>query len=242
MWRCLSIQQSTTLTLFLFLSPQFFVNHRDSLDVFVKCTQKGILRLIAMDEAHIHVQHGTSFRDDICALHVEFFRRIYGNQPSYRRPRLIALSATFPTSYLWLLSSLLTVDFTIDNCVLKGPEQEFSQREIEMKLEVCGQKSVFISKELSMVTEFLDQNRNSSVIIFCKSLNQSLHLSSHLNKKLDLAKLFVDVLNINGSLDKMEKFWRIRLICDNCHSPKGNFRALVTTNTSNVRIDKQSIS
>ena len=161
----------------------------------------------------------------------------------YVRASLVWLTKDRPyQSYLWLLSSLLTVDFTIDNCVLKGSEQEFSQREIEMKLEMCGQKSVFISKGLLMVTEFLDQNCNSSFIIFCKSRNQSLHLSSHLNKKLDLAKLSVDVLNINGSLDKMEKFWRIRLICDSRHSPKGNFRALVTTNASNVRIDKHSIS
>jgi hypothetical protein len=31
------------------------------------------------------------------------------------------------------------------------------------------------------------------------------------------------VLNINGSLDKMDKFWRICLFCDDHHSPKGNF-------------------
>jgi hypothetical protein len=111
--------------------------------------------------------------------------------------------------YLHLLSNLLTVDFTIDKCVLRGSEQEFSQREIKMKLEVCGQKSVFVSKGLLMVTEFLDQNHDSSVVIFCNSRNQSLHLSSHLIKKLDMVKLSVNVLNINGSLDKMDKFWRI---------------------------------
>ena len=76
-------------------------------------------------------------------------------------------------------------------------------------LVVCGQKSVFVSKGLLMVTEFLDQNHDSSVVIFCNSRNQSLHLSSHLIKKLDMVKLSVNVLNINGSLDKMDKFWRI---------------------------------
>ena len=171
MRRCFSIKQSMTSTLFLFLSPQFLVNHCDALDVFVTCAQERTLCVIAMDEAHVHVQHGTSFCNDICALRVEFFRRIYGNQLSDRWPRLIALSATFPTSYLCLLSKLLTVDFNINNCVLRGSEQEFSQREIKMKLEVCGQKSVFVSKGLSMATEFLDQNCNSSVFIFCNSRN-----------------------------------------------------------------------
>jgi len=62
-----------------------------------------------------------------------------------------------------------------------------------------------------MVTSFLEQNPDSSVIIFCNSRQQSLHIASQLEKKLDMKKLAVDVLNINGSLDKTDKFWRIRV-------------------------------
>jgi superfamily II DNA helicase RecQ len=113
--RCLTIKRNTTSTLFIFLSPQFLVHHRNTLDIFLICARERTLRLIAIDEAHIHVQHGTSFRDDIRALRAEFFIQVYGNQPSVRRPRLIALSATFPTSYLRLLSNLLTVDVTPQN-------------------------------------------------------------------------------------------------------------------------------
>ena len=94
MRQCSSIEQSPTSMLFLFLSPQFFINHRDAFNIFVTCAQERTLRVIAVNEACVHVQHGTSFCDDICALRVEFFRRIYGNQPSDRRLRLIALSAT----------------------------------------------------------------------------------------------------------------------------------------------------
>ena len=74
---CLSIKQSTTLTLFLFLSPQFFVNHCNALDVFATCAQERTFCLIAMDKAHVHIQHMTSFRNYICVLSVEFFRRIF---------------------------------------------------------------------------------------------------------------------------------------------------------------------
>ncbi len=52
----------------------------------------------------------------------------------------------------------------------------------------------------------------------------------------------IDIININGSLDKIDKFWRIRLFCDNHHSCQGIYRALVTTNASNVGIDKHSIA
>jgi hypothetical protein len=80
-------------------------------------------------------------------LRVEFFSRVLGNQPADQHPRLIALSVTFLTAHFWLLSNLLTVNFTIDNCVLRGPPSDFSQREIEMKLEVCGKKAAKLSQE-----------------------------------------------------------------------------------------------
>jgi superfamily II DNA helicase RecQ len=195
-----------------------------------------------MDEAHIHVQHGTSFRNDVRALRAECFCRVDGNQPANRRPRLIALSATFPTSYLCLLSTLLTVNFTIGNCILRGSPCDFCQCEIEMKLEVCSSKVQFVLKGLSMVTDFLQDNCNSSVFIICNSRKQSQHFSFHLSKKLDQLKLSIDVLNINGSLDKIDKIWRIRLFCDDCHCCQGHFRALVMTNASNVRTDKLSIA
>ena len=221
-----------------FLSLQFLVHHRNTLDIFLTCARERTLCLIAMDKAHIHVQHGTSFRDNIHALRAEFFTQVYGNQLSVRRPRLIALSAMFPTSYLWLLSNLLTVNLTPDNCILRGSPQEFFQREIVMKLEMCAKKAIFVSKGLTMVTNFLEENPESSVFIFCNLRQQSLHIATQLEKKLDMKKFATNVLNINGSLDKTDKLWRIRIFCDNCHSRRGQFHTLVTTNASNVGIDK----
>jgi hypothetical protein len=227
--------------LIIFLSPQFLMNHQNALDIFVTCAQEHTLCLIAMDEAHIHVQHGTSFRDNIHALRVEFFRQVFGNQPVNRRLLSIVLSATFPSSYLRFLSSLLTVNLTIGDCVLMGSPIDFRQCKIEMKFELCSNKGHFVSKGLSMVTDFLQINHDSIVVIFCNSRKQSQHFSFHLDKKLYQAKLAIDVININGSLDKIKIFWRIFPFCDGCHSRHGQFRALVTTNASNVEIDKHSI-
>ncbi len=79
---CLSINRNTSSTLFIFLLPQFLINHQNTINVFVTCAQERTLCLIAMDEAHIHVQHGTSFFNDICALHIDFFGRVFVNQPT----------------------------------------------------------------------------------------------------------------------------------------------------------------
>jgi hypothetical protein len=93
-----------------------------------------------------------------------------------------------------------------------------------------------------MVADFLNLDQDNSVVVFCNSCKQSQHFSIELEKKLDMAKLDVDVLNINKSLDKINKFWPIRLFCDDCHSCQGQFCALVTTNALNVSIDKHSVS
>ncbi len=195
-----------------------------------------------MDEVHINIQHGISFRGEIRALRVEFFQRVHGNQPIDRQPRLIALTATFTRSYVPMLSNLMTVDFSISQCILRGSILEFQQPEIKMRLEMCSAKAQFVGKGLSHVAEFLQRNRDSSVVIFCNSRKQSQHVAIQLEKKLDLMKLSVDVVNINGALDKNNKFMGIRLFSDDRHSCQGKFRALVTTNASNVGIDKHSLA
>jgi hypothetical protein len=56
-------------------------------------------------------------------------------------------------------------------------------------------------------------------------------------------KLNVDVLHINGLLHKTDKFfWRIQLFCNETHMRVADFCVLVTTNASNVGINKLSIA
>jgi hypothetical protein len=43
-------------------------------------------------------------------------------------------------------------------------------------------------------------------------------------------------------LHKIDKFWRIRLFCDETHTREADFRVLVTLNAANVVIDKLSIA
>jgi hypothetical protein len=93
-----------------------------------------------------------------------------------------------------------------------------------MQLEICSKKAQFVLKSLSLVVDFLHCNPDSSVVIFCNSRKQSIHFWGQLEKKLDQLKLSIDVVNINGSLDKIDKFLHIGIFCDNCHNCQGCFR------------------
>ena len=74
--RCHGLRRSTTTTVFIFLSPQFLINHPE---VFIECSHRTTLCVIALDEAHIHVQHSTSFRSKIRALQVYYLPRYFVN-------------------------------------------------------------------------------------------------------------------------------------------------------------------
>jgi hypothetical protein len=77
--RCRGLRRSTTTTVFIFVSPQFLINHPEARQVFIKCSHRTTLCVIALNEVHTHVQHWTSFRSEIRALQVLFFPRYFVN-------------------------------------------------------------------------------------------------------------------------------------------------------------------
>jgi len=77
--RCRGLRRSTTTTVFIFMLPQFLINHPEAREVFTECSHCTTLRVIALDKVHIHVQHGVSFCSEIRALQVLFcFQDISG--------------------------------------------------------------------------------------------------------------------------------------------------------------------
>jgi superfamily II DNA helicase RecQ len=178
--RCQGLCCSTTTTVFLFLSPQFLINHSDAREIFIKCSHCTTLRVFALDEAHIHVQHGTSFHSEICTLKALFFSKIFGNRPAMIRPRLVALTVTMPDSYLPLLSQLLTISSFSRDSLICGSSIDFSQCQIEMRSYITSNKGQYVSKGLSLVAKFLQENPSLSAVVFCNSCKQSQHFHDHL--------------------------------------------------------------
>ena len=123
--------------------------------------------------------------------------------------------------------------YTLLDVNLSMGDLEFCQREIDMQLEIYSNKAQFVAMRLMLVGDFLHQNRDLGVVIFCNSWKQSQHYTVHFEKKLDPVKLTIDVVNIIGSLVNIVKFWWIRLFCDDRRSCQGRFCALATMNASN---------
>ena len=68
-----AMQHSTNSTHFVFLSPQFLVQHNDARAVFIDAVKRRAVGIVVIDEVHLHIQHGTSFREEIRELRDVFF-------------------------------------------------------------------------------------------------------------------------------------------------------------------------
>ena len=74
---CILLPKDTANTIFAFLSPHHLVNHPRSLAAILRAAENGSLRSVVMDEVHLHVQHGTSFRHECRLLRTQFFRLVF---------------------------------------------------------------------------------------------------------------------------------------------------------------------
>ena len=110
------LSPSSTSTIFFFTSPQFLSTYPDFTKRLVKLSrEKGVLRSIVMDEAHLHAQHGSSFRPDLRCLRSTFYKPILGTG-NKRRPFFVPATATMSANDLKDLTVLTTVTFDADVC------------------------------------------------------------------------------------------------------------------------------
>ena len=84
---CMLLGQDTSSTFFIFLSPQFLINHRDTLDIFVSCAHERTLRVIAMDEVGAALQNSRhKKKTPLCSTYGKKIRRAGRDLNSSRTP------------------------------------------------------------------------------------------------------------------------------------------------------------
>ena len=242
---CMGLKPSTDTTIFVFLSPQHLCKHQSACNVFLGCGSKGTLRTVVMDEVHLHVAHGLSFREECRQLKDIFFKPLFHPQDDdVFKPRLLCLTATMPMYLYPGLEFLMTVPFRRHNAIQRDSMENFLQTNIHMSCFVVG-VSAFVKVGLNKVATHLDESDlTSKVAVFCNSKHAVTHLSTNLERKLDAKDNDSLCITIHGGLEKYEKFWRIRLFngSDGEYYSESSFRVLVSTNAANVGIDNNHIN
>lgn len=236
---CWSTRRSCPDTNFVFVSPHFLVRHEDALKALLHTAEEQTLRIVCMDEVHLHVQHGEAFRTECRLLTGAFFRVVFHRQDRPCSVLFLGTSATIPQSYTCSIARLTTLRFA-PRAVIRGDPEEFRQREIEMTQRACLRADYVKTGLLEAVRHFQASERGKAAI-FTNSRARSHDIARALERKIDEAGMErpVDLMHIHGALLSSEKFWRVRLFC---HPPAANeldanLRALVGTAAVNVGID-----
>jgi superfamily II DNA helicase RecQ len=199
-----------------------------------------------MDEIHLHVAHGLSFREECRQLKDVFFVPLFHLiDKDQFMPRLLCLTATMPIDYYEGLEYLTATDFRANQeSIQRGDYEDFLQMNISMK-QIIVTKNDFVKVGLSFVAKkHLSDYPGCNVVIFCNSRAKSVHYASELERKLNEIGNETDVIVIHGGLNKHKKFWRMRFFCgiDVEYVNETCFSVLVSTNASNVGIDHRLIN
>lgn len=189
-----------------FLSPQFLVKNRDAREVFIDAVRRRVVGLVVIDKVHLHVQHGTSFREEICELG-DFFWPIFAAPGNIPCPLFLATTATFPAEYTDDLHNLVALPFA-PCTILRGDTSSFQQREILFEYSIVNTPD-YVKTGLPLAIQRMKASKGS-IVIFVNTRTKAMHLTSKLEKKCDECGHAVDILSLNGLLNKHDKFWRIR--------------------------------
>ena len=75
----------------------------------LRCHERVVLRLVALDEAQLYAQHGTTFRGCIRLLLDQFFRIVFSRTSVRQHPLALAMSATMALRLCDYLGRLTTI-------------------------------------------------------------------------------------------------------------------------------------
>ena len=89
-----SLQGDSSSVIFLLCSPQELATNGILSAVILCCHGRGVLRLVALDEAHLYAQHGTTFCGCICLLLDQFFRVVFSCASNLQHPLVLTMSVT----------------------------------------------------------------------------------------------------------------------------------------------------
>ena len=153
------LRRDTSSTIFLFSSPQFLCNHAEFTKLLIDKAQERVLRLMVVDEVHLHVQQGTSFRTEIREeLKDILFAKIFHKKKAGCHPKIVFATATMTKEYVGLLSSLTTIGLPPES-IQWASHEDFAQRNIDMEL-VC---SAEYTRQLNKVVQFVEADDIHSV-------------------------------------------------------------------------------
>ena len=228
-----SLPYNSSTSMILLCSPQFLSEDFQLRSALLRARDRQVLRLIALDEAHLYAMGG-AYRASIRLLARSFFARLYKFNPQFY-PLFLAMTATMPVSQMKALHELTHIPWADTRHQLISSPFDFRQRYIDMDFIVQGEVA---SLGVSPMVDVLSKHADAHVCAFVNFKSECAKIGALFESKLVQAKLDVDVLQINGDMDKHEKFAFIRLFTSSIKLKTFHPNVLIATPAANTGFDQ----
>ena len=165
-------------SIILFTSPETLLQ-----DVWIEflqnCITKSILRLFCIDEIHLFVEFGLSFRSDFQLLKTKVITLLHENG-RFIVP-IVFMTATFNNNLLHLLQRMLGIQFMLPN-IFWGSVHSFSKRHISISIRYSKQQFKLITTQIN---EKLQRDIKNKHIIISSTAQKVNEMQQKLDSWLD---------------------------------------------------------
>lgn len=210
--KLLSIEKDSNTTVFLYTSPECLARE-PWCSIMIKLIDRGSLKLVCIDEIHLYVMFGITFRKEFTLLKKSFFKHLRterGPRYSYAsglchdlKVPLLLMTATFNKSLLGILEKMIGVKVLPTNFIWSGRDK-MSRRNICINVSFTNQSSHTVKKVL---VSNLGDNIHKKAIVYTNTAACLDQLRSDIEAWMDLKDAVKgDVLVIQGDLQAEVKF------------------------------------
>ena len=210
----LQLKEDTSTTVFLFVSPQAVLS-REWQPVMERLTERKLVRLFCLDEVHLYVSFGLTFRHDFVKLKEVLFKWIRyhslkdGSNSVLKVPVLL-MTATWDLE-LARIFELMTGVHPKQELFIWASAKDMKRRQLSIKMQAAQKKGLKIKAHCR---ELLDGTPDWKGIIYSNSRRAAWNIAASINEWLDREDLAGDTVEIDGELFPEQKFFYTRLFTD----------------------------
>ena len=216
-----SLTTTTNVTLFLYTSPECLIREPWKTVVY-NLIQRRVLKLVCVDEVHLFVTFGVTFRKEFLMLKNTFFRHLIDTPTTstatttntmetnesnasafYLKIPLLFMTATLNTELLMLLQKMTGIKLSPDN-YLWSKRDDMARRNIRINCSYTIQRPRLIK---GVLNDTLGTNLDRKCIVYTNTAASITELQTSLELWLDMEdKIKGDIIVITGDLKPEVKF------------------------------------
>ena len=227
------LEPATSTTVFLFASPQFIATKQNFVNALFACRRRGLLRLVALDEIDLLARQGASFRAVIRKTAHSVLKPLL-SRPEKAADRCfhLQLTASLSAEDELCADQLVGVAFP-GPYTMRASWREFCRDNIVMNMRTQSHNA----SHYDVVIEHVTSTPGAASFVFSNTRSAAKTAALGMESKLDEVGSTLDVILVDGTTSRHDKFTKINLFCGRKRVAGYDPRILSTTAASDQGVD-----